>query len=221
MIFLQSLLLVSVLTLIRSSLSTITLQALPGYVPVDNRLLPSGESGPSTNATSNQTSARHNSTSNRGAGDPCGPRSTQTDFQNTQTDIESTINTCGAINTTFTHAPSIYGVQCLHANPSWNQTVNVASCFSNLVGICQTITQGLAPRSQWSWSSGVCIYIYIFSSIFLRHPGSLPPSATKQRANSSVLIHRAPIAPWVSGSTRFPPRNHHGHGQLALQTFMR
>lgn len=174
MIFPQSLLLVSVLTLIGSSLSTVTHHPPPSFLPVDNGPVASAKipkravgflSGASTDANGHQTS--------RGAGDPCGPGSENGDFQSTQTDFESTLNTCGKINTTFTDAPSIYGVQCLNANPSWNQAINLTSCTSNIYDLCRTITEGLAPASQWSWSSGVCIYI--FSSIFLRHPGSLPP----------------------------------------------
>lgn len=85
----------------------------------------------------------------RGAGDPCGPKGRQTD-------VESTINTCGRINTTDTHAPSRYGVQCLNANPSWDQSINVTSCASNLNNICESIIEDTTSVSQWNWSSGVC-----------------------------------------------------------------
>ena len=173
MIFPQSLLLVSALTLIGSSLSAVTHRPPPSFLPVDNGPAASAKipkravgflSGASTDANDHQ----------RGAGDPCGPGTNNgNDYQSTQTDFESTLNTCGEINTTFTHAPSIYGVQCLNANPSWKQSINLTSCTSNIDDLCDTIALGRAPESQWSWSSGVCLYI--FSSIFLRHPGSLPP----------------------------------------------
>lgn len=84
----------------------------------------------------------------RGAGDPCGPKGRQTD-------VESTLNTCGRINTTYTHTPSRYGVQCLNANPSWHQSINVTSCASNLNNICESIIEDTTSVSQWNWSSGV------------------------------------------------------------------
>ena len=85
----------------------------------------------------------------RGKGDPCGPTY--------QTDFESTLNTCGQVNTTYTHAPSLFGVQCLHANPSWKQHVNVSSCILNIDNLCGAVIGGLVKASQWYWSSGVCI----------------------------------------------------------------
>lgn len=105
----------------------------------------------STNASQIQTSsaapAMSTAASHGGAGDPCGPQGNQTDF-------ESTINTCGQINTTYTDAPSIYGVQCLNANPSSNQSINTAYCASNIANLCGTINDAKATVSQWNWSSG-------------------------------------------------------------------
>ena len=188
MIFPQSLLLVCVLTLIRSSVSKPTHHVSPSYVPTPDGQTPDPKPAPiylnvsSTNTTGNQTSARQNSTSHRGAGDPCGPYSSYPNYQMKQTDFETTINTCGKINTTFTHAPSIYGVQCLNANPSWDQAINLTSCASNMDSKCSSIAEGFEPASQWSWSSGVCIYI--FSSILLHHWGfPPPPSATEKSAD--------------------------------------
>ncbi|KAM0805689.1 hypothetical protein BDR22DRAFT_884660 [Usnea florida] len=160
MIFPQSLLLVCVLTLIRSSVSKPTHHVTPSYVPIPDGQTPDPKPAAiplnvsSTNTTGNQTSARQNSTSHRGAGDPCGPYSSYPNYQMKQTDFETTINTCGKINTTFTHAPSIYGVQCLNANPSWDQAINLTSCASNMDSKCSSIAEGFEPASQWSWSSG-------------------------------------------------------------------
>ena len=170
MIFPQPLLLISILTLIRSSLSNFTHYIPPDDAPVHDgqiaapKPVPIPQSGNSTNSTANQTSANHNSTSHRGAGDRCGPYS-DSNYQLNQTDFETTLNTCGDINTTFTHAPSIYGVQCLNANPSWHQSIDVTSCASNAQDLCGTVAYGSVPESQWSWSSGVCI-ISIFFCLF-------------------------------------------------------
>lgn len=97
--------------------------------------------------TSSAAPAKSTAASLRGAGDPCGPQGNQTDF-------ESTLNTCGQINTTYTHAPSIYGVQCLNVNPSWNQSIRTTSCVSNIDEMCDLISESKANVSQWTWSSG-------------------------------------------------------------------
>ena len=105
---------------------------------------------PSHLQTSAAARAQFTAAFHRGAGDPCGPQGHQTDF-------ESTLNTCGQINTTYTHAPSRYGVQCLNSNPSWSQSINITSCASNMDNICSSIAKGTTIVSQWNWSSGVCI----------------------------------------------------------------
>ena len=97
--------------------------------------------------------------SHRGSGDPCGPTGNQTDF-------ESTLNTCGAINTTFMDAPSEYGVQCRNAYPSLHQRINVSSCASNIENMCNLLARGQAKVSEWNWSSGVRIR-FSFPPLFL------------------------------------------------------
>ena len=105
--------------------------------------------------TSSAAPTQTTGASQRGAGDPCGPRGEQTDF-------ESTLNTCGQINTTYTDAPSRYGVQCLNANPSLNQSINTLACSSNINHLCRAITDATVVASQWNWSSGVCIHFLLF-----------------------------------------------------------
>ena len=184
MIFPQSLFLVCILTLIRSSVSN---HVGPDYAPVPDGQNSAPEpaaiaqSGSSTDTTDNHISTRRNPTSHRGAGDPCGPYSTDSEYPAYQTDFETTINTCGPINTTFTHAPSIYGVQCLHANPSWNQWIDITSFPSNVQDLCSKIAGGHAPASQWTWSSGVCTY-----SLLSLYPIGVPYSPRQAPRNKGL-----------------------------------
>ncbi|KAF6231228.1 hypothetical protein HO173_010560 [Letharia columbiana] len=164
MTFPLSLLLISILTLINSTFSATILPAsldhnvyshfkpqgeAPPYVPpqTNSRSASLTSSRISHIQTSSAAPARSTTVSHRGAGDPCGPQGNQTDF-------ESTLNTCGQINTTYTDAPSIYGVQCLNTNPSWNQSINTTSCASNINDICAAIVSSQVTASQWTWSSG-------------------------------------------------------------------
>ena len=118
----------------------------------------------STNALHIQTSsaapapATSTAASQPGGGDPCVPASNQ--------DFESTLNTCYKINTTDTDAPSVYGVQCLNVNPSWNQSINLTSCVTNIVNICGRFIASTVTVSQWNWSSGVCMMIFFFFFFF-------------------------------------------------------
>ena len=113
----------------------------------------------SSTATPQSTSAAA-AAPHRGSGDPCGPTGDQTDF-------ESTLNTCGAINTTYTDAPSEYGVQCLNAYPSLHQSINVSSCASNIEYMCVLLADGKAKVSQWNWSSGVRIPFFFSSPLLV------------------------------------------------------
>lgn len=202
MILPRPLFLVCVLTLVRSSLSAFLGDAVVNHfistyiVPTHTISIapkslegssPAVSSGPQTTSRSvavissanisrlkpSSPAAPAQSTTavvHRGAGDPCGPRGRQTD-------VESTLNTCGKINTTYTHAPSTYGVQCLNANPSWNQSINVTSCASNLNNLCESILEDNTNVSQWTWSSGVCdICDFPFFLPFLLPTHHRPPA---------------------------------------------
>lgn len=186
-----SVLLFSVVPLIKFSSSVTTINPYPPGIPHHR---PSGDPEPpppyehtsysasitaSTNAPRTHTlsTAPTSSTaaSQRGAGDPCGPSN--------QTNFESTLNTCGQINTTYPQGPSTYGVQCLYANPSWHQVINTTSCASNIDDICLTMSSTKAIVSQWNWSSGVCIH-----SLFLLLPLLLllaPPIYHKEQSAPS------------------------------------
>lgn len=155
-------LLISVLTLIKSSFS----------FSFHSATITSSTNAPHIQ-TSPATPAASTAASQRGAGDPCGPKSNQTDF-------ESTLNTCYKINTTYTHAPSIYGVQCLNTNPSWNQSINLTSCATNIDNICSRFIASSVSVSQWNWSSGVCI-IHPSSSSYSSYSSSPSPCAPLPR----------------------------------------
>lgn len=176
MILFSSLLLISFLTFIKPSFSATVEPASVKHV-YPSQINPQKDSSPympplakprKPTTTSNHVShiqassahpARSTVASHRGAGDPCGPVGNQTEF-------ESTLNTCGQINSTYTHAPSIYGVQCLKANPTFNQTINTTSCASNIDDICEKISSSRATVSGWNWSSGVCqhfLLLYVTS----------------------------------------------------------
>ena len=136
-------LLISLLAIVEFSLS-VTEQSTPFH----NANRPSSQNQEKAHSKpSNHRSAR-TAVSKHETGDPCGP-------QGSQTDLESTLYTCGQINTTYTHAPSRYGVQCLSANPNWKQSINITSCATNIENLCDAMVAGRLVESQWNWSSGV------------------------------------------------------------------
>lgn len=149
---------------------------------------PSASITVSANASRNQNSssapATSTAASQRGAGDPCGPGN--------QTDFESTLNTCGSINTTYTQSPSTYGVQCLNANPSLNQSINTTACASNIDNICLTMISTRATVSQWNWSSGVCLHSLLFLLLLLLAPRIYPEDNFTPKLKSHPRVPTAP-----------------------------
>lgn len=222
MMFPLSILLISVVTLIKFS-SSVTTDSYPAAVPYHRPAVPPDPAFPyehtsssasrtaSINASPIQTfstaPAKSSAASQRGAGDPCGPSN--------QTDFESTLNTCGQINTTYPQGPSTYGVQCLYANPSWHQVINITSCEININDICLTMKSTKATVSQWNWSSGVCLH-----SLLLLVLLPAPPSTVKRINPNLTSCHRVPTAQQACGSIPIQPPNPRSHTTNANMTSM-
>ena len=111
----------------------------------------------------------------------------------------------GPINTTYTHNASEYGVQCITSDPSWDQHINVSSCNSNIVEMCDNIAAGTAIVSQWNWSSGVresLLPPLLFLSLSLSSPRHKRTNDMENRSldtgpqlHSGHLVQPAPCCP--------------------------